>query len=379
MMVARNLVLKAEVNALEEQGQIDRYLMDTFHVTYDDIRRIRSNHRMRERLLAATEILRDRLSSAGIDELVIPAQFTMYNLGLLIKDESLKSNPSALVHNVLKREYREQRDRVQELTGLSPTYTQLLREEFDIYLGNLYDAYKAWQHKGGFSVSDDDWLKSVRIPTELGLEEAVLLGIFLAQGEIHRHEEDEEHHRLELWGRDIDFKFYEDTILPMIRRVHHEIPMNISEQVEERVRSAMARGEEVSQFSYNLPGYAITSLAIVSWLKNCFDFSTDSRRVNIPELDAEEHRRGLLAGLVSSDARLFIYQSPQKTTVVVNNIIDRGYLESFENLARSLGYSPSIRGRAKPSLVFNKRDLRKMVDEGVIIHPYHIEQCKALN
>ena len=114
MMVARNLVLKAEVNALEEQGQIDRYLMDTFHVTYDDIRRIRSHHRMRERLLAATEILRDRLSSAGIDELVIPAQFTMYNLGLLIKDESLKSNPSALVHNVLKRDYREQRDRVQE-------------------------------------------------------------------------------------------------------------------------------------------------------------------------------------------------------------------------------------------------------------------------
>lgn len=177
-MTLKNLVNRAEMKDLGRDER-DALLIERLHVTTDDLLAIRRNKRVIDRIIEAAAILHQRLQEAGVDGSCISAQFTTDNLAYLINDGSIGSQRA--VGKALKRRYRKKRDDIQRITGLQVPYTQLAREEIGAYSGNLYDAKKAWPK---MSVSAYDWLKDVRIPCVIGREEATIIGIYLAVGNI---------------------------------------------------------------------------------------------------------------------------------------------------------------------------------------------------
>lgn len=356
-MTLKNLVKRAEIEALGRDER-DAILRERFHVTADDLVAIRRNERVIDRVIEAAALLYQRLQEAGVERSCISAQFTINNLAYLIDNRRLSSQRA--VGKALNRQYREKRDDVERRTGLRVPYTQLLREEIGAYSGNLYDAKKMWPE---ICVSAYDWLKDVRIPCTIGRQEATLIGIYLSAGNIVSS--DGKHYRLELWGRNDDFEFYE-TIDDMVLRMHNNKPISLQKHSS-------------GGFTYNIPGREISSPAIMTWLLNHLQFSKNSTKKRVPlVLKTHEQRTGLLAGIIAAGARIYANDDHGRTRWrmrIEDN--DREYLASVKELAESIGYHPVL-GPQHNYVDFNKEDIKQMVREGLFINPTHMRKTMPL-
>jgi len=136
--------------------------------------------------------------------------------------------------------------------------------------------------------------------------------------------------------------------------------------------------EAFTKLSYNIPGHSISSLGIVSWLINCFDFSVDADRRHIPKFKKKDQQRGLLRGLIAGAASVHVYDAPNTSSVVFHVGDDNQYLHDLEDLTSSLGYSPDFQEKPNRHLGLYKRDMITLFREGMIINPYHLKKCSKL-
>ena len=378
IMVSGNLVSRPEVAQITSQDEIDRYVIDNLGLSSADISRIRSHTRMRERVFEAARALKLSLEGmvdeGSLDPLYVSRQFTTFNLGLLIKDDSLKSSPDELASNVVRREYKERRDERQASTGMLIPSPQFLREDCGVYQGNLYEAHKVWSEKGGFTASPDDWLRSIRIPLEIGLDEAIFLGVSVSQGSLRQHESEGDYHSLELWGRDIDFQLYREVVLPGIRRHFNEVATDISEQRNISRTRAEEEGRYLAAYDYDIPGLSVVSLSVATWLHRSLNFSADSSARTLPPLETDLQRYGLFMGLFAGDCNIYLSDKPFARS---RRTEDADYLEAFKVLAESLDFNPYF-AQDGTALVFNREDISRIFREGAIVNPYHTQTCKAL-
>ena len=370
-MTIKNLIIHSEMHELPKWER-DRYLVRKFHLAPGDLAHIRRESAF-ERTRKAAITLHERLSAAEIDESIIPSQFTLENLGYLIDDRSFSTPPNKLVANALKRRYQRDIPGIVRRTGLRPTYTQLLREELKIYGGNLYEAKRTWPL---IEVSRYDWLKDMRIPTEIGLRESTLLGMLAVHGRIDVHSQnDSQIYSMELWGRNIDFRLYGEVTLPWIKAVFNDIPFNISEEpstpnLPNPELTPVQENEEPNQYTRNVPGYRIDSLVLSSWLIKHMGFSTETGAITLPQLGEDEQKLGIFRGAIAGSARLYV-QGTGKDLLRIVNKGDPDYLRQVSGLGVACGYSP---GGSGPSVDFFRADLRKMVEDEVFVHPIHKEQ-----
>ncbi len=360
IVTLNNLIQPSDLGVGRDQRDIQ--IIDSFGVTSADLFRIRSERRIIDRIFEAAQVLNERLAESSVDPTIIPAQFTLRNLAVLIDDGTYNTSPPARpAATALKRKYSQ--DARRNIPGLNPTYTQLLKEDIGAYHGNLYQSKGVWK---GFEVSEYDWLKDVRIPTKLGLDEAVLLAIFFSHGTIIPQQKDKKRqNRVEFFGRNCDFSFYERNFLDLILKVHNIIPDRPSESRLQR----MINGDK-DGYTHNQPCYEINSLALVSWLQKDAGMSDSKEHRVIPShISSEEQKLGFLKGVIASLGYMYLYPEYKRLKV---NSPNPEFATGLEDISRDSGFSPRI---IKNRLVeYSRPDILEMVRMGFFINPHHVEQ-----
>jgi len=353
---------------LDTRKDRDQQLAEIFNITERDLREIRSEDRLIDRVMIGAELLLQRLLEYDVDPTVIPAQFTIRNLALLVDDGSYNRSPPVRgVVNAIKRRYPGISHAGRP--GLNPTRTQFLREELGIYQGNLYEAGTKWE---GFSVSEDDWLKDIRIPSKIGLEEAILLGILFSQGNLSpRNDQDRVNNRIELWGRNWDFEFYENVLAPLLGQIHNIIPAEPSDAR----RLIMTEGSD-DGYTFNLPYYSISSLALVTWLQEDIGMSTSKEDRRIPSyIKTPEQKLGFLKGVIAGLGRVYVDSTRAKLEIDSHSPV---FIQDLLRLSESLGYNPHVRIKNNLSnhygMGYARPDVRDMFAGGLFINPHHIKQ-----
>ena len=263
----------------------------------DDIRNYQG--RLYGRLLYAAQVLFDSLLELREPHAYIVEQF---NHGTL----------AALVHRawrsqrLYRREVEEELDRVQrrelaekklryEFENLS--HIQLFREKVSVrgvplYRGNLHDARGIWQ---GFQPSARDFERNVRLPTEIGFYEALLLGVFWMYGNIYQSGSLT---RLNVRGGRDDANFFTYVAGPLVKIVHNYTASSHTKKVS-------VRG---GKYRYEYPFIGIDSSAICTWLVDDLGFTISStkdrsrRMIPIPfgHLLVGEGRFGFFAGMLAA-------------------------------------------------------------------------------
>lgn len=120
------------------------------------------------------------------------------------------------VREALRARYSGQMDKLQKNLAFRLPSTYFLRRELGIYEGNLEEAVKRWPK---VAFSKFDLTRNRRIPTQIGDIEAMLLGVFYADGNLTVDKDEEDRKRVTLSGTTEDFVFYRKWVVPALKQV----------------------------------------------------------------------------------------------------------------------------------------------------------------
>lgn len=373
-MTLKNLIDRSEILKLTPKRR-DALLMETFGITQEDLLRIRSYRYTKERVFDAAKTLKQRLEEKGIDSSIIPAQFTLFNIGLIAKGD-LKTAPHQLVTNILRKEYRGWMGTTEEETGLRPSYSQLLRQSLGLYKGNLYEAKKVWPE---LAVSEYDWLKDIRIPTKIGVDEGFLIGVYFAHMTLlAEYVENRNTRRTLLFGKNDHFPLYDKVVLPLMKKIHNFAEMETRHQgPKEEQRRQTRREKGKKAYQYNIPGFEISSLVLTTWLTECLGMPLDRKWIVLPEIEEVAGRFGMLQGTIAAEGHLYVYQN--RTRMLVEDP-EESYTESVAQLSKEFGLDPreGEKSYGNPYLDYSKSDVLEMARLGLLRNPCHIEAVKPI-
>ena len=248
---------------------------------------------------------------------------TIITTGSLIRATGM--HPQQLV-DALKQRYVARQTEIKNEYNLEPPLIALLREEVVGGMPFLKEREK-WKN---FKPSDGDWARYLRLPLEVTPDIAELLGIYRSAFTIV---ESGNHYALEQQPSPRDEKFFRSYVVPRISRLH-----NLSIDYEDRLR--------------------ISSQAIVRWLTEDIGFPSLSYFTMLQANVQIQFLEGLLAGCGRRQGSngLRIEQAEN----------DIGYILQLAELAKSLGFNPSIPAN-QGYMYIPLADLRKIS----LINPRH--------
>ena len=181
-MVKGNLLTEGALRATAgDLVERDALLKERFGIAQGELKVIRKIPDLELRLIPGAELLLNKAHNVarGAES----SQITSYTLAAIVCDEwATPDRQRRIVSTLLKRRY----------SGAAPdtrfhlSYPHFLREEIGAYAGNLLDAESIYPN---FHPSDDDFLRSTKLPLSTSLDVAYLLGVFWSRGHITSNKE----------------------------------------------------------------------------------------------------------------------------------------------------------------------------------------------
>lgn len=304
-------------------------------LTRERLESIRQHHKsLYVRARFASELLFQSLVELNVPLVDIGASFTVENLAALVYKEW--SNPAQhreILRVEIRCKHKKEFDEKKSLFNFEDlSYPQLFRESISyngvpLYQGNLYEARSFWKK---FQPSNEDFLLNILIPERIGSIEALLLGIFWADGYLRKSGHDSLTLRLEGEQSDLDvankINFYGRVVAHLLRSIHNYGPISGDSYIKERK-----------------PSFEMNSAAICTWLRDDIGFAPPQRtqgfyepkKIPFYHLKESEAQIGFFAGLV---AGLGIIN--EDGTLLFEHK-DRKFIEDTAELCRMLTYSPS--------------------------------------
>lgn len=351
-MVREAIILPAELKKVEgNTEQRDLLLIERLGFSYNDLAQLRMGEYF-DRIIYATQIL----SQKGLDTEIKQSTLT----AIVSEEWNRNAHRGSKVATEISKIYKERRKILERETGLKITNIHLLREEFGNYSGNLIDAKRVWHN---FQAGHCDWLRSVRIPTEIDTVVAMLLGVYWADGSIFTSDNKI---YLELDGSHKDIDFYESVVGPCVEQVHHIIESVFLTPIKYKV------GSSWKPFSRNYPRFKIGSRAIATWLRDDLGFSEDRGK---PQVELEtDLKKAFLSGLIAGKGSI----NNQRELYIHSRFLS--YIQDVYELLRDCGFKSRINekslsdGVKNYQIAISPRVLREMNEENLLIHPergYH--------
>ena len=353
-MISKKHLLSLDVR------QRDAEIRENLGLTYADLTYFREPDKMMERIYRAAEWLADNGYRNQITQYLLAA------LTYVTYGENRFEDYNREVGTIISKNFKDERKETEEKFGLDITNIQLLREEVGAYDGNLYEARHVWPN---FQPSKDDWLRSVKIPTRIGFEEARLLGIDWGDGHIKNDLEDN-HYIFPLKGNQDDFELY-GIVGKEINRIHH---------VKDLIREN--KGDKKfpwggNRYSWNNPALDISSKAVVTWLMDDLGFPCPKENVGLPRIDfTEEQKTGFFVGIVAAMGEL------KKNNELGLTDKDSIFIQNLEDLSKDLGFTPRWDCRPRMhediyyisyQLMFSPREVRRMYERNWLFNPKHLK------
>jgi len=183
------------------------------------------------------------------------------------------------------RNYREETRELRNRFGVKVPAMELLRNDI---LGTDIEDHPllvALEKYDGFEIGRKDWITRSKLPLEIGVEEAELLGII--RGDARK----ENRTGLTLYTRAENREFYETVVGPVIRGV-----FGLPGEISDRINTKHFPGEETE--NYNEIAIPLGSKAVVSWLKKDIGFPDVEDMLD--KLPRKEERFGYVMGYLGS-------------------------------------------------------------------------------
>lgn len=296
----------------------------------------------------AAESLIRSLRAEGVPEKKLASFITVQNLA------SYCHCGQRTVRKALKARYSAQLEKFKEESSFSVPPTQFLRKELGIYEGNLEDAIKKWPN---VVFSKFDLIRSLRIPTQIGEVEAMLLGVFYADGNLILENGENGRRRATLYGTAEDFTFYKKWVAPALKQA-----FNLEAKLKPR---------GTGPFVYDGPGIEMKSEALFTWLHHHMQFPIGRRGITVPNFQNGMIVWNVLKGVIAAEG--MIYVDEEKSVMRITDA-NREYVSSIANLARIFHFECSERQVGDVFMLeFGKTQIKEMLRRGIIVNPYHEE------
>ena len=289
-----------------------------------------------ERARFAAQVLFEALIEIRLPQDEIAAQFTVDNLAALVNEEwNNPRNHTETLRGVIKVIHEKELKRLRQMFNFSDlSAPQLFREtlhheDIPLYIGNLYNARRFWK---GFKPSNEDFLANISIPLRIKYFDALLLGIYWADGSLGRGKG-----ILTIDGKQGDLNerrnvgMYKDLVAHLLKSIHNYGPVSADSYIKER-RTKMG-------IAYH-PSFEINSAAICTWLANDLGYPLTQdryahKRVPFEHLLGVEAKQGFFAGLITGLSKINEWGS------LLFEHGDRTFIGDIAELSTRIGYSPS--------------------------------------
>ncbi|MBU0471064.1 MAG: hypothetical protein KKF65_00440, partial [Nanoarchaeota archaeon] len=355
-MTIENLLKRRVLKALEGKPEArDEVLKQTYGITQEELGCIRLVEGIGNRTVDAAILLLEKARQhPDIEEGDESAQLTELNIAAVVEKEwtgvnSLETKTRRHIHTLVST--GEGHTPSSDTSRFKLPGIHYLREHIRAYTGNLSQAADRYPN---FQVSNYDWLKSVRIPLNLGLSEYTLLGIIWADA-CPTDLDDHNFHGFTLrtnmiQGKnenDSNFVFYK-TVSELVRATfnYKTVPFNykmVSGFVKKQNGFQKTEGGSANLDDYQSPeNYApalrITSKAIYTWLQDDLGFQAKSTKYStnlsaFPHFDNDEQKLGFLIGIIAAEGKLSMLSGYPEIRI---NSYDTDYLTRIKNLFSDL-------------------------------------------
>ncbi len=352
IMTLKNRISNAELKKLEGNNQgrdellLRRFGCDQKGLTQERLNSIRSfEGSLYDKARFAAEVLFKSLLELEVPVTDIHAQFTLDNLTALVYEEGGKGyrHKDGLGVAIRENHMSELQDKIKQFNFRDLSCPQLFRESFSfgdthLYQGNLYEARSSWKK---FQPSNEDFLNNISIPSKINVLEALLLGIYWADGYL-RKSKDSLTMKLRGEQSDLDVIRFEDVykgvVAHLLKSIHNYGPISGDSYIKERE----TRIGTVERY----PSFEINSAAICTWLRDDLGFPPQQRTKGVYEpkklpfehLKELESKQGFFAGMM---AGLGIIN--ENRTILFEHK-DKEFIEDIAELCKMIDYSPSSIG-----------------------------------
>jgi len=391
-MTASNILPQKELQSTAgDPGRRDRLLFDKFGITGEELVALRAKEDVGERILEAARLLYGRA------KIVAPGaecqQLTELTIASIVYEDWRKPDTKGgSIHNYLKRHNSPNMN-----PRLKPSQVHFVRAQVGAYSGNIEEAAQIFS---GFEASDDDFLKSITIPTRMSPSLENLLGVFYVNGiiPISRHNTNLVLERAEPYeaigaavdsaagSDDVKFRFPFFDTLPSRIRSH----FNIITQVypyESGKDGSLTVTTPNGPWTYatavkKIPRVVLPSKALITWLVNDLSlFTPVGKSSRITEANAKrlfndgDDILAFLAGIVDAvgNVRGRSGRYPDPSAMCDSLSPDQKYSVSL--LRQMAGYS--ARNDIYSTGYVGSRALRDMFERDLLANPVHIAKLDA--
>ncbi len=377
-MVLKNILEEKELtDLLGAPLKRDELLIERFCFDYGQLEDIRSYKRNEQRIdLAAQLLLKNIRENNLVKRKDEGAQITTITLAAIIeKDWYRRKIHTNRTSKAIRRLVGNPKDIV---TGrLIPPATHFLREKYDAYHGNLFEAERVYPN---FSATPFDWQNSVTIPLDMGFNECLLLGVlgFIAYKPLNRPGLIRLNmKKLTRKGKnDPNYQFLE-TISSFIRNQYNIIaeskiedkPIDVENGLETNQKKVMECIEFLGNgpvISYYLTPYLqFSSKAIKSWITQDLGLGGDPEKV-FEVFKERTQLEGLFAGGISRTNINYRGGSAVFSLRLKNQF----YMSMMSKLGTELGY-PIAPPNSRKLLIQNRALVWDLYRRGHYLHPMH--------
>jgi len=281
----------------------DIYLQRCLGITQHDLQGIWGIADAEERLIAGARLLYEKTGDH--------ISLTVHNLAAAVEPKwnatGALNRASRSIEKVVEARKSSLDPRL--LQQYSITNMQILREVAG--LSNQSEVVvKTAEKWPSFKYGERDWLRGTCIPTEIGYEQALLLGIIWGDGLVDRYPS-----YLLLQGRRQDFPFYKYVIKELIENVYN-LPVKLGKGIKPVIR--------------------IGSTAVVTWLINDLGFPNTYRKtdVKLPGIEwTRENERAFFSGIVASMG------NPHQGAMITRDK-DYSFIREIKKLSERLDFTP---------------------------------------
>mgnify|MGYP001619978995 FL=1 len=326
------------------------------------------------KVLEISRALIDHCNPKNIDIIKIGAQLTLCTIGGLYRNpwDGDYQESTYQVGSILNRRYKKQKEGNNE-PNLKLTSTHFLREEMEVYHGNLPEARNIGYD---FYASSYDLKESIKLPLKLGFYEDLLIGIAYAEAFIATQSSDKARHGSKI--RELVFKgtnyetelpLYQLIIIPLLKSQYNYIA---------EITQGIAKTLEGKEYMY--PQIIVSSSAISTWFANHLHFPSGGEREDLefPKYINKSDKTGLdfFVGYVSAKGRIMKDNSVKITST------KKIFLDSLLEVANKNGIAASVRQAQTGTMAIGNKDeyalrigkhgIEAMYNEKLMYNPAHL-------
>lgn len=209
----KNRISHTELRSIKSQEEGLSLLSDTYNVEYDTLKTIVHDIRSYEsfsleQYKRAARTLYTLAKQTGMDSSEAYAQVTGANLAVLLTDCHNPDSNIRFVNKKLRKLYTQECQETQHISGVSYLRQDLMHEHDPNRNINALETPK--EHPLEFSYQEQT--DGFRLPYERSSQLFYLLGVYKADGNVHRPDK----YEFYLSGRRDDFPFYQDILEDII-------------------------------------------------------------------------------------------------------------------------------------------------------------------